>query len=203
MSQRDPRMRLAAEQAELVRALTGHGPTPAGFYTIRILVAAAWLARKRLRAVTRAWPALADALGKSMASYFAAYAAAQSLPQHGGPLADGWAFARTLARQGQLPEAARLELLAVELHYAAGANELVPRRGLVVRSALLRRPYRWLVAVRMPWLGEFWLTLPLRRLTRAHGQKCQCRLESGRSSVNGVEQGDRQRSKEQDRHPSR
>jgi hypothetical protein len=139
------------------------GPPPAGFDLNRFRAAAASLERKRVRAVRRAWPALDRALGESFESRFAAYAAVTPLPQQGGPVADGWAFARMLAKQGALPEAARIELLAVELHHVATAEGLVPRRGPAVRSALLRRPHRLILAVRLPWWGEYWLTLPLRR----------------------------------------
>jgi hypothetical protein len=152
---------LAAEQADLVRVLTGTDPAPPGFDPDRLQAAAASLARKRLQAVKRAWPVLSNALGESLASLFAAYAAGHPLPEHGGPLADGWAFARTLAREGQLPEAARLELLAVELRHTACADGLIPRRGLAIRTILLRRPYRWVLAIRLPRRREYWLTLPL------------------------------------------
>jgi len=98
MSLGDTRRRLAAEQATLVRVLTGTDPAQPGFDPARLQAAAASLARKRLQAVKRAWPVLSNALGESLASLFAAYAAGHPLPRHGGPLADGWAFARTLAR---------------------------------------------------------------------------------------------------------
>jgi hypothetical protein len=141
------------------------GPVPGGFDSARLQAAAASLANKRAQSVARTWPGMADALGDRFAERFAAFAATTPLPRHGGPLADGHAFARWLASAGELPAAVRLHLLAVELRYAVRSDGLVPRRGPALKAVLLRQPRRLVIAVRMPWLGERWFTIPLRGKT--------------------------------------
>jgi hypothetical protein len=157
----DGRAELGRLQAALVDTLAGAAPPPAGFDPVRLQAAARSLAAKRRRAVARAWPNLTAALGDRFGGRFASFAAQTPLPRWGGALADGHAFARwLLARQG-LPEAGRLELLAVDLRYRTRADGLVPRRGPSVRIALLRRPRRLVVALRWPGLGEYWRMLAL------------------------------------------
>jgi hypothetical protein len=160
----DVRAQLAAAQAELVAALVAGGAAPPGFDHGHLAAAAAALVAKRARAAARAWPDLATALGDRFAARFAAFAARTPQPRHGGPLADGRAFARWLAEAGALPEAGRLQLLAVDLRYAASADGLRPRRAPRVKAALLRRPCRLVLGVWLPWLGARWLTIPLRGL---------------------------------------
>jgi hypothetical protein len=145
--------RLAAQQAALVRALTGQGEIPPGFDTGRIESAADALLRKRIRSVARAWPGLAAALGERFVERFAAYARRTHLPRLGGPLADGRAFARALESAGDLPDAGRLEALAVDLRWVRRPDGLVPRRGPYLQAILLRAPRRLVVAARLPWLG--------------------------------------------------
>src|SRR5262245_31430986 len=94
---------LAERQAELVRALTGRGPPPAGFDATRVCVVALSLVLKRLQAVQRAWPALARALGDDFDHLFPDYATATPAPRDGGPLADGDAFAGRLKAARKLP----------------------------------------------------------------------------------------------------
>jgi hypothetical protein len=159
MSSPDARARLAARQAELVRALMSHGEPPPAGDAARLRATAEALAAKRAKAVARAWPALAAGLGEDFRERFARFAAGVPLPHEGGPLADGRAFARWLARAGELSDAGRLEALAVDLRYRAHAGGLVPRRGPALAWARLREPRRLVVAVRLPWLGERWLML--------------------------------------------
>src|SRR5437870_4415565 len=111
------RAKLAELQAELLHNLAGKAALPVGFDATRLQATAESLARKRARAVARAWPALADALGEEFGIRFAPFATATGLPAVGGPLADGRAFAQTLAAAGDLPDSARLAVLAVDLHY--------------------------------------------------------------------------------------
>ena len=114
----EARERLAAQQAALLRALANRAAPPEGFDPARIRATADALARKRARGVARAWPSLAGALGDRFGPLFAAFAAATRPPRHGGPLADGRAFARALADWGELPEAAHVEVMAVDLRHA-------------------------------------------------------------------------------------
>jgi hypothetical protein len=163
MLAREARARLAVQQAELMRALAGQATAPEGTDAERLRTAARSLARKRLRSVARAWPALAEALADRFGEHFASFAAVTSMPSEGGPLADGRAFVQFLARRGHLPDAGRLEALAVDLRYARCAGGLRRRRGPALKMARLTQPGRLVVAVRLPWFGEKWFALPLRR----------------------------------------
>src|SRR5581483_5661089 len=153
----DPRAQLAALQAELVLGLTGQGARPEAFDRDRLAATAAALARKRARAVVRAWPALAGALGDRFAERFAAYAERSAIPAFGGPLADGHAFARGLAAGGELPDEGRLEMMAVGLRYVCCSSGLIPRRGVWFAGAWLRGKGRLVLAVRLPSWGERWI----------------------------------------------
>jgi hypothetical protein len=167
MASADEDTQRAALEAQLVRALTGQGEPPEGFDPARVQAAAEALARKRARAVARAWPALTRALADSYGKRFAAFAATRPVPREGGPLADGRAFARWLAAAGELPDPGRLEALAVDLRYARCGGGLVPRRGPVLRAARLRHARRLVLALRMPGLGEWWLSVRLGPSTRS------------------------------------
>ena len=155
----DTRSDLAAMQAELVSALVGHSAVPIGFDSARIQTVVTVLAAKRLRAVRHAWPGLARDLGDRFAERFRAYALSNPLPRKGGPLADGRAFVRFLAAD-ELPETAILQKLAVDLRYAATTDGLVSRRWPALKSALLNNPRRLIVGLRVPWLGQRWLSIP-------------------------------------------
>ena len=65
----DPRARLAARQAELIRALYG-GPPAKGMDPHKVTLTSNALARKRARAVARAWPELTRELGTQYAERF-------------------------------------------------------------------------------------------------------------------------------------
>jgi hypothetical protein len=147
------RERLAAEQAALVRALVDGGPVPGGFDPDRVQATAAALARKRAREVARAWPGLTVELGEDFTGRFLAFAAARPPPARGGALADGLAFADALARQGRLPANARVEAML-----AAARLSTCPAR---LAATLAGPPRRLVVTVRLPALGERWLSLPL------------------------------------------
>jgi hypothetical protein len=147
------RARLAAEQAALVQALVGGGPVPGGFDPERVRATSAALGRKRAREVARAWPVLAAELGEDFGGRFLAYAARRPPPPRGGALADGPAFARSLGRAGRLPANARAEAMLAAAH-------LSPRPARLA-AALAGPPRRLVVTVRLPGLGERWLSIPL------------------------------------------
>lgn len=157
----ESRSLLAKQQAALVAALSGRAPAPAGFDRSRLSAATDALARKRMAAVARAWPQLARALEKRFPDCFGAYASATTLPEHGGPLADGRAFARWLEAHRELPSAGALEALAVDLQYVMSPHGLVRRRGPVVKFAWLPQLRRLVVALRIPWHGEYSFRIPL------------------------------------------
>jgi hypothetical protein len=137
------------------------GELPAGFDEVRVHAAANSLERKRARVVARAWPSLSRALGQRFDELFAVYAKAMPAPRENGPLADGRAFANWLAAKGELPEAGRLQALAVDLRYTSHAQGLTPRRWPTCKTAWLRASGRLVVALWLPWLGERWLSIPL------------------------------------------
>jgi hypothetical protein len=161
MSGEDAATRLAAMQAELVRTLAGQAGTPRGFDYTRLEATAEALRKKRATAVARLWPGLACGLGDRYPHRFAAFAAQTPLPCAGGALADGRAFARWLARAGELSEQGRLETLAVELRYTHKGGVLVRRRGPALLMAALSNPRRLVLFFRLPWIGERWLSLRL------------------------------------------
>jgi hypothetical protein len=147
------RERLAAEQVAPVRALVDGGPVPGGFDPDRVRATSAALARKRGREVARAWPVLAAELGEDFGGRFLAFAADRPPPARGGALADGLAFARALARTGRLPGNARPEAMLAAAHLSSSPVRLA--------AAVAGPPRRLIVTVRLPALGERWLSLPL------------------------------------------
>jgi hypothetical protein len=112
---------LAARQAELVRALVGGGPAPAGFDEHRLSVTAASLRRKRARVVAHVYPAL-----RSLPDYEARYAAWSAGRAPGRAGDDGAAFARSLGED--CPAA-----VGVELVEARRRRWVRVRGGVVVR----------------------------------------------------------------------
>jgi len=153
------RSSLAAAQAELIRALAGGSAAPDRFDAARFQVAARALVSKRSRAAARAWPGLSGTFGEQWRQQFRAFTQTCPLAREGGPLADGYAFARFLQRAGKLPDEGRLEALAFDLRYRQCAGRFRPRRGVAARACLLGRPRRLVLAIRLPFLGERWLNL--------------------------------------------
>jgi hypothetical protein len=140
------RSEYAARQAQLLDALLRGDDYPEGFVAAQADAAGRSLRRKRARAVAGAWPALAYELGEAFTARFDAFARGADAPPSGDPLADGLAFARSLARDVRLGDAARAELLL--------ARAALRRRGLFVAAARLRRPHpRLLVVARVPGIG--------------------------------------------------
>jgi hypothetical protein len=91
------RERLAASQAELMHALAGGSPVPAGFDPASVTEEARCLVAKRRRSVARARPVLARALGARFDTHFAAYA--QACPRPAQVRDDAAAFARWFTQQ--------------------------------------------------------------------------------------------------------
>lgn len=159
----DSRNRLATQQRALVDALVNKNAAPPRFDEARVAAAAEALFRKRMRGVAKVWPSVARSLGESFSLEFASYAAKHPLPRQGGPLADGWAFARRLAQTAALPDAGCLELLAIRLRYRPSRHGLVRRRGPAIVFQFLRQAGRLVVGIRLPFMGQRLLSLPLLR----------------------------------------
>jgi len=88
----------AKQQEEFLRALVSNGPLPPGFDPDRAEILARALARKRGRAVARAWPALEHILGSSYECTFAAFARTRPL-RAAHAVEDGLAFITWLGTQ--------------------------------------------------------------------------------------------------------
>nr|WP_175482724.1 hypothetical protein [Actinokineospora iranica] len=103
----DRRARLAARQADLLRALLADGPPPAGFDPAAVAVEAAALLAKRRRVVAHLAPDVAGDLGERFAPLFDEYARAN--PRRTGSRAreDAAAFERWLTDRGNLAEPRR------------------------------------------------------------------------------------------------
>jgi hypothetical protein len=147
----EARARLAARQAELIRALYG-GPPVKGLDARMVALTSAALAYKRTRAVARAWPALARELGTGFAGRFVAYALATP-PPAGGALADGLAFSQVLARQGQLRGDARVEHMVATAGVRLRHCRLVTRRGPHLTATITGRPRRLVLVISLPPVG--------------------------------------------------
>ena len=148
---------LGRQQAALLAALLSDGPLPAGFDAARIQAAARGLEAKRKHAVTNAWPILSDALGDRYSRLFDAYTASNTLPTQGNAQLDGYLFCEWLAGCREFPREAVIERMRFDLHYFVSANRVRIRRGprmLVARSG---GESKWVVALRLPWFGEYWL----------------------------------------------
>jgi hypothetical protein len=159
----DLRSNVASEQQTFLAALVSNTEAPSGADQAKFAAAKEALLRKRVRSVAKSWPGLARDLGESFFEEFRAFAEVEPLPQQGGPLADGLAFARRWARANSLSEAARLEVLAVRVQHVQRRTGLVPRRGLALVCGMFQGPRRLVIGVRLPWLGAHWTSIPLGR----------------------------------------
>jgi hypothetical protein len=152
---------LARRQAELVSALVARESPPPGFDAARLAASAAGLRSKRAHAIAKAWPRLARALGSAFEGAVERHVRRLPSAPSSGPPGDGRALARWLAAEGRLPWEGRLELLAAELRHRWPADgRRLPRRGGAA-AAWRRSPAEFVVAVRLPLLGERWLRLPI------------------------------------------
>ncbi len=152
---------LAQRQAALVAALTGNGPVPEGFDAARVRAAAEALAAKRARACLQAWPGLRALLGADFRAHFDAYAVGSSIPEAGGPLADGRRFVRELAATLPLTDDVALQALAVDQRWRSVRSGLVPRRWPRLGVARLHGARRLVIA-----FGGAELRLPFPRSGR-------------------------------------
>ena len=153
----DARQQLAAMQARLVRALVEGTALPANFDRGHLSAAAESLRSKRARAVARVWPQLAQAMGDAFAVRFAEYARANPLPSDGHALADGRAFIGWLAGSGLLTDEIRLEAFAFDARFRIRRNVITARRGACLRLRRFRALRRFIIFIRLPFVGERWL----------------------------------------------
>ncbi len=160
----DARKKLAAAQLELVRALVGRESASAEFDSSRIQATANALMLKRARSVAHAWPELARSLGAAFDERFAQYGESHPIAQEGSPQADGRAFARALRRAGTLADEALLETLRFDLRYRVRSEKVTTRRGFSFGAGVLKQSFRFVVAFRLPLLGERWINISLKIL---------------------------------------
>src|SRR5262245_7539738 len=152
----ETREALATRQADLVSSLMRRASAPPGFDRERLHAAADLLARKRSRAVIRAWPHLARGLGDRFDPLFARFAAEVGMVKNGGALADGRAFARHMDALGELPPEGRLQARLIDLQFSSSADGLKPRKGPALRIHVYTKPFRIFVGVHLPWFGVRW-----------------------------------------------
>ncbi|WP_020671914.1 hypothetical protein [Amycolatopsis nigrescens] len=101
------RERLAAQQAELLRALLAGGSAPAGFDQDRLRTEVQALRAKRRSVVGYLRPDLPDALGDRYRALFDAYAAGHPRAEGTRARQDADAFAEWLVERGELPRPRR------------------------------------------------------------------------------------------------
>jgi hypothetical protein len=157
------RAELARRQAALVSALVGEEAPPPGFDASRLRTAAVSLRAKRARAIARAWPGLARALGPEFGAAVERHLRLLPSAPPSGPQGDGLALARSLAAEGRLPWEGRLELVAAELRYRWPPDGRRLRRRASVALLWRRAPVELVAALCLPGLGERWLRLPITR----------------------------------------
>jgi len=92
------RRQLAGAQTQLLAALLGGAPPPAGFDPARLRVQADALLAKRSALIARLRPGLAETLAANFGDRFEAYARANPRPAAGAK-ADAAAFAQTVQTQ--------------------------------------------------------------------------------------------------------
>src|SRR5882724_35797 len=104
---------LASQQSALATALVGNGLTPDGFDGQRLALASKMLLRKRRHSAASSWPALAQCYGGGFEEDFAMYASLNPIPQGASPRDDALGFAKRMADENRLSNAA-LRLLCID-----------------------------------------------------------------------------------------
>lgn len=129
----------ALAQARLLDFLLRGGDLPSGLDAVKAAAAADALQRKRARSISRTCPALADALGVRFEPLVREYILRTPRPAAGHGLRDGLQFARELAAEVQLTDAARAESLQLRAR----------TRRLFLGATRIRRSWLFVV-VRLP-----------------------------------------------------
>ncbi|MFD6072038.1 MULTISPECIES: hypothetical protein [Amycolatopsis] len=99
-----PRERLAAQQAELLKALLAGGDAPAGFDADRLRIEANVLRNKQSRLAAYLRPDLAEALGDRFAALFREYATSHPKTDAIRARAYADAFGAWLVDRGEVPK---------------------------------------------------------------------------------------------------
>lgn len=156
------RERLARAQHELMAALVGGGEIPPGFDQARVRAAAGSLHSKRYRSLEAAWPSLPAIIGAPFHALFHAFERDVTLPEYGGPLADGRAFIAWLERAGEaVPVVARLNAVGIDLRFHFDDKGLRPRRWpFAVTTARVGPERRLVFGFRLPFVRGRWIPLP-------------------------------------------
>lgn len=147
----DPRARLEAREAELIRALRGQEPPP-GLDPRMVAMAAAGITRKRTRQLARTCPALIRDLGPSYEKRFAAFAE-HNPPHDAGAIADALAFGRAVAAEQTLSKAATIELMLIRSSARIRHGDLRSRRAPYMALKWIRQPAALMIVIRVPRLG--------------------------------------------------
>lgn len=151
---------LAEQQRQLLKALCSGDPVPVDFDRASVETCGASLLIKRGRAAARSWPALERMLGeRDFVTRFLNFARQTPLPEQGGPLSDGYAFAISLGNVVEWTDEARLEKLAIDIRYRWTRRGLILRRAPTLRILWIRKRQSLVLAIRLPWIGVRTVTL--------------------------------------------
>ena len=136
----EARLKIEAEQEELVEALLLGGKTIPQFDSERLETASSILRKKRIRALKKSWPKLVESLGLQFDQYFSEYASLTSQPKYQASLLDGRLFAQFLESRNLLPESAVPEVENFDLSFVVKSRRICKRGKLdrTFRQFLLR-----------------------------------------------------------------
>src|SRR5204863_6679205 len=123
-------------------------------------VAARSLVNKRRQQTARSWPNLAKIFGAKYPELFTQYAQSHSLPVCASPSGDGREFLRWMEQQEPLSDDARLEAMAFDLRWASTPLGLRRHGGFALKLVKLRETRGFVLAIRLPWLGQRWWRYP-------------------------------------------
>jgi hypothetical protein len=144
-----PRHRLASLEAEFLRSLSTGGPYSSNSDLRGMRATSQILWTKRVRTMARAWPELAQLLGKSLNEHATELLAGTPLPPGDHAVEDGLMLARHLEGAGSIPDGVGLRMLSVKLRYRWQRGHLVRRSRPAAGCVYLRRSRRLICAVRV------------------------------------------------------
>lgn len=158
-----PRHRLASLEAEFLRSLSTGGPYPSGSDLRGMRATSQLLWAKRVRTMARAWPELAQLLGKGLNERATELLASTPLPPGDHAVQDGLIVACHLEAAGTIPDSLRLRMLGVRLRYRRKRGRLVQRPRPALGFTYLRQSGRLICALRVPGLRLLSISIRLGR----------------------------------------
>jgi hypothetical protein len=165
----EARRRLASMEAEFIRSLLAGGPYPAGADLRGMHATSELLRSRRVRHIAKAWPEVAELLGKTFRERAIELLAGDGPRQPAHAVQDGLTLALQLEAEGPIPDRLRLRLLTVQLRYRRQRGRLVRRPGPAVGWTYMRQSRRLVVALRIPGLALQTISVPIRLARRESG----------------------------------